>query len=87
MDENDKDLFRPKFLFKQTLANLKKWGNRLPKTPLEPTRRDSVTFVGHSTLMYDLDGVKIITDPLLYNQIKHIRKNTPIARLSLGNLI
>lgn len=80
MDENDKDLFRPKFLFKQTLANLKKWGNRLPKTPLEPTRRDSVTFVGHSTLMYDLDGVKIITDPLLYNQIKHIRKNTPISR-------
>ena len=83
MDENDKDLFRPKFLFQQTVANLKKWGSRLPKTALEPTVRDSVTFVGHSTLMYDLAGVKIITDPLLYNQIKHIRKNTPIARQTI----
>ena len=83
MDENDKDLFRPKFLFQQTVANLKKWGSRLPKTELEPTVRDSVTFVGHSTLMYDLAGVKIITDPLLYNQIKHIRKNTPIARQTI----
>lgn len=83
MDENDKDLFRPKFLFQQTVANLKKWGSRLPKTALEPTVCDSVTFVGHSTLMYDLAGVKIITDPLLYNQIKHIRKNTPIARQTI----
>lgn len=83
MDENDKDLFRPKFLFQQTLANLKKWGQRLQKSKLEPTVRNSVTFVGHSTMMYDLDGVKIITDPMLYNQIKHIRKNTPIIRGSI----
>ena len=79
----EKKLSKPNFLFKQTLANLKKWGTRLPQTHLEPTTRDSVTFIGHSTMMYDLDGVKIITDPLLYNQIKHIRKNTPIVRESI----
>lgn len=73
----------PDFLFRQTVANLKKWGMRLQKAELEPTVRDSVTFVGHSTMMYDLDGIKIITDPLLYNQIKHIRKSTPITRGSI----
>lgn len=79
----EKPISRPRFLLTQTAHNLKKWGKNFKKVVLEPTVKNSVAFVGHSTLIYDFDGVKIITDPMLYNQIKHIRKNTPIVRDSI----
>ncbi|MDO4871099.1 MAG: MBL fold metallo-hydrolase [Candidatus Saccharibacteria bacterium] len=79
----EKPISKPRFLLTQTACNLRKWGRRFKKTVLEPTVNNSVTFVGHSTLMYDFDGVKVVTDPMLYNQIKHIRKNTPIVRDSI----
>ena len=33
-----------------------------------------VTFIGHATVLIDISGVRILTDPLLRNQILHLRR-------------
>jgi L-ascorbate metabolism protein UlaG (beta-lactamase superfamily) len=36
--------------------------------------RASVAYVGHATVVVDLAGVKLITDPLLRNRVTHLRR-------------
>jgi L-ascorbate metabolism protein UlaG (beta-lactamase superfamily) len=36
-----------------------------------------VRWLGHSTVLIDLDGVRILTDPLLRKQVVHLRRSTP----------
>ena len=36
--------------------------------------RARITYVGHSTVLVDLDGVKLLTDPLLRQRIVHLRR-------------
>jgi L-ascorbate metabolism protein UlaG (beta-lactamase superfamily) len=38
-----------------------------------------LTWVGHSTVLVELDGVRILTDPLLRNRVAHLRRVKPIA--------
>src|SRR5262245_23100502 len=58
--------------------------NRIPSTPLplvDPTslwgRRPSsglrVTWLGHSTLLVEIDGVRILTDPVWSNRVSPVR--------------
>lgn len=35
-----------------------------------------VTYVGHATVMLQVDGAKILTDPVLRNQVMHLRRST-----------
>jgi L-ascorbate metabolism protein UlaG (beta-lactamase superfamily) len=36
--------------------------------------RAQITYVGHSTVLVDMDGVKLLTDPLLRQRIMHLRR-------------
>ena len=38
---------------------------------------DQLTYVGHSSVHIELDGVRILTDPVLRNRIAHIRRRGP----------
>ena len=38
-----------------------------------------IEYVGHATVFVDLDGVRLLTDPLLRNRVAHLRRSTPIS--------
>ena len=46
----------------------------------------SVTYVGHSTVLVDLDGTRLLTDPLLRRRVAHLRRRTSFALEELGDL-
>ncbi len=47
----------------------------------------SVTYIGHSTLLVDLGGVRVLTDPLLRRRIIHLRRRVPLPESrELGSL-
>ena len=37
-----------------------------------------VTWIGHGTVLVDLDGVRLLTDPLLRNRVAHLRRHAPL---------
>jgi L-ascorbate metabolism protein UlaG (beta-lactamase superfamily) len=42
-----------------------------------------IEYVGHATVFVDLDGVHLLTDPLLRNRVAHLRRSTPVAARTL----
>jgi L-ascorbate metabolism protein UlaG (beta-lactamase superfamily) len=38
-----------------------------------------IEYVGHATVFIDLDGVRLLTDPLLRNRVAHLRRSTAVA--------
>jgi L-ascorbate metabolism protein UlaG (beta-lactamase superfamily) len=36
--------------------------------------------VGHATVFVDLDGVRLLTDPLLRNRVAHLRRAAPVSQ-------
>ena len=45
--------------------------------------RGRIDYVGHATVVVDLDGVRLLTDPLLRNRVAHLRRSTPVAARAL----
>jgi L-ascorbate metabolism protein UlaG (beta-lactamase superfamily) len=44
-----------------------------------------VTYVGHATVLIDLDGVRVITDPVLRSRVVHLRRIAPaVSTESMG---
>jgi L-ascorbate metabolism protein UlaG (beta-lactamase superfamily) len=44
-----------------------------------------IEYVGHATVLVDLDGVRVLTDPLLRNRVAHLRRVAPLdARARRG---
>lgn len=41
-----------------------------------------IEYVGHATVFVDLDGVRLLTDPLLRNRVAHLRRSTPVSARS-----
>jgi L-ascorbate metabolism protein UlaG (beta-lactamase superfamily) len=39
----------------------------------------SLTWVGHSTVVVDLDGLRLLTDPLLRPRVAHLRRLQPLS--------
>jgi L-ascorbate metabolism protein UlaG (beta-lactamase superfamily) len=37
-----------------------------------------ITYVGHSTVLVDMDGVKLLTDPLLRQRVVHLRRTAKL---------
>lgn len=37
-----------------------------------------ITWIGHSTVLIELDGVRLLTDPLLRNRVAHLRRVVPV---------
>lgn len=49
------------------------------------TPKARIEYVGHATVFVDLDGVRLLTDPLLRNRVAHLRRSTPVnARTRRG---
>ncbi len=42
-----------------------------------------VTYVGHSTVLAELDGVRLLTDPVLRQHVVHLRRRGPAVDTSL----
>ena len=40
---------------------------------------DRLTFLGHSTVLVDIDGVRVLTDPMLGHMAGAIRRQWPVA--------
>ncbi|HEU0303720.1 MAG TPA: MBL fold metallo-hydrolase [Gaiellaceae bacterium] len=45
-----------------------------------------VTYVGHATVLIDLDGVRLLTDPVLRPRVLHLRRVGPVAAEALRGL-
>ena len=39
---------------------------------------NNVVYIGHSTVLIELDGVRLLTDPLLRRQVTFLRRASPI---------
>jgi L-ascorbate metabolism protein UlaG (beta-lactamase superfamily) len=37
-----------------------------------------IEYVGHATVVVDVDGVRLLTDPLLRNRVAHLRRAAPV---------
>lgn len=40
----------------------------------------NVRFIGHATVLIELDGVRLLTDPLLRDRVAHLRRAFPVER-------
>jgi L-ascorbate metabolism protein UlaG (beta-lactamase superfamily) len=38
---------------------------------------DRIVFLGHATVLIELDGVRLLTDPLLRDRVAHLRRQVP----------
>ncbi|HEX3278619.1 MAG TPA: MBL fold metallo-hydrolase [Thermoleophilaceae bacterium] len=46
---------------------------------------DAVTYVGHATTLIEIDGTRLLTDPILRPRIGHIRRITPPPPATTGD--
>ena len=44
---------------------------------------DAITYVGHATVLIEVDGTRLLTDPVLVSRIGHIRRIAPPAPTDL----
>jgi L-ascorbate metabolism protein UlaG (beta-lactamase superfamily) len=42
--------------------------------------RDRIAFLGHATVLIELEGTRLLTDPLLRRRVAHLRHRAPAAR-------
>ena len=45
-----------------------------------------IEYVGHATVTIDLDGVRLLTDPVLRNRVTHLRRKVPVDAKALRGL-
>jgi L-ascorbate metabolism protein UlaG (beta-lactamase superfamily) len=43
------------------------------------TATDRIVFVGHSTVLIELEGVRLLTDPVLGSRVAHLRRYAPLV--------
>ena len=43
-----------------------------------PSGTDAITWLGHSTVLIDVGGVRVVTDPVLRRRVMHLRRHTPV---------
>ncbi|MEO6125443.1 MAG: MBL fold metallo-hydrolase [Ilumatobacteraceae bacterium] len=42
----------------------------------------TVTWVGHSTVLFEIDGFRVLTDPALTSRLVHLRRRTPVPTIA-----
>ncbi|HET6661798.1 MAG TPA: MBL fold metallo-hydrolase [Rubrobacter sp.] len=47
------------------------------KERADPARRARITWLGHSTVLVELDGTRLLTDPVLRDRVAHLRRTKP----------
>jgi L-ascorbate metabolism protein UlaG (beta-lactamase superfamily) len=48
--------------------------------------RDRIAFLGHATVLIELEGRRLLTDPLLRRRVAHLRHRAPAAREQLDGV-
>src|SRR4051812_18224638 len=48
-----------------------------PAQAREPTGAERLTWVGHATVLLELGGARLITDPVLRGRLAHLRRHGP----------
>jgi L-ascorbate metabolism protein UlaG (beta-lactamase superfamily) len=48
------------------------------KHPADPARPARITWLGHSTVLVELDGTRLLTDPALRKRVGHLRRDAPV---------
>jgi L-ascorbate metabolism protein UlaG (beta-lactamase superfamily) len=48
------------------------------------TAADRIVFLGHATVLIEMDGVRLLTDPLLRDRIAHLRRQVPPVDLDVA---
>ena len=43
-------------------------------------------YVGHATVLVELDGVRLLTDPILRPRLWHLRRRVPLEALELEGI-
>lgn len=43
------------------------------------TSADRIVFLGHATVLIEVDGVRLLTDPLLRGRVAHLRRQVPLV--------
>jgi len=56
------------------------------KEPADPARPARITWLGHSTVLVELDGSRLLTDPALRDRVAHLRRTTPAVAGMLHSL-
>lgn len=47
------------------------------KESADPERQARITWLGHSTVLVELDGTRVLTDPVLRDRVAHLRRTKP----------
>ncbi len=47
--------------------------------PRADTSADRIVFLGHATVLIEVDGVRLLTDPLLRGRVAHLRRQVPLV--------
>lgn len=47
------------------------------------TATDRIVFLGHATVLIELEGVRLLTDPLLRGRVAHLRRQVPLIQESV----
>lgn len=50
----------------------------LPTCVMEP-RTGQITYLGHASLLIEVPGLRVLTDPLLRRRVAHLRRLVPVA--------
>jgi L-ascorbate metabolism protein UlaG (beta-lactamase superfamily) len=43
-----------------------------------------IRYIGHASVLIELDGVRLLTDPLLRSRVAHLRRSSPVGDLPAG---
>ena len=45
-----------------------------------------VTYIGHATVLLELDGLRLLTDPVLRRRVLHLRRDAAVSAQGLGHV-
>jgi L-ascorbate metabolism protein UlaG (beta-lactamase superfamily) len=45
-----------------------------------------LVYVGHATVLIELDGVRLLTDPVLRARVWHLRRRVPLGTAELDGI-
>lgn len=47
----------------------------------------TVRWIGHSTVLFEIDGFRILTDPVLTQRLAHLRRRTPVPTVAPADVV
>ena len=50
------------------------------------TAMNQVTYIGHATVLIEIDGVRLLTDPLLTNRVSHLLRTSAVSDVDAPHL-